>query len=149
VLECYQKVHLHVYFQGFPLQQCCQRLACVFCQINRKTGRWRKNSAAHFKSCFCWRLQRFLTQIWPLNLWREYSTYTNYARFCEKFTPQKSSAPFLAFLGKSAEYSAASAAHIFMRPLLRFAAEILAGWEHCASGDTRNWSITTVNKTGN
>jgi hypothetical protein len=27
-----------------------------------KIGRWLKNSAAHFRSCFCLRLQRFLTQ---------------------------------------------------------------------------------------
>jgi hypothetical protein len=42
---------------------------------------------------------------------------------------KKSSAPFLPFLGKSAENSAADFLGIF----LRFAAEILAGWQHCAN----------------
>jgi hypothetical protein len=44
-------------------------------------------------------------------------------------------APCLPFLGKSAEYSAADFldARIFKGPLLRFAAEISAGWEHCSN----------------
>jgi hypothetical protein len=49
-------------------------------------------------------------------LWWEYSTYTNYTRFCEKFTLQKSSAPFLLFLGKSGFCYVIFNSHMFNAP---------------------------------
>jgi hypothetical protein len=74
-----------------------------------KISRWRKNSAAHFRSCFCWRLQRFLTQNMAIKFVKgiHYLPVYKLYKILGKIHTSKSSAPFLPFLGKSAEYSAA------------------------------------------
>jgi hypothetical protein len=43
----------------YSYKQCCQLLACVFCQINRKNRPLTKKLK---RGCFCWRFQRFLSQ---------------------------------------------------------------------------------------
>jgi hypothetical protein len=72
-----------------------------------KIGSWRKTSAAHFISCFCWRLQRFLTQNMTIKFVKGLLYLYKLYKILSKIHNSKSSAPFLPFLGKSAEYSAA------------------------------------------